>query len=600
LARPYGSDDLVRRIKDALDIVDVIGSYVELTPRGTNHMALCPFHAEKTPSFSVNRNGQFFHCFGCKKSGDVFDFITSMEGVSFVEALKLLGDRCGIQVDRSALAGGKKRAAEKTRIFQLLETATRRFEQNLQSARGVDARKYLNHRQILPDVASRFRIGFATAGWHDLKESLLHAGFSEAELLGAGLVKRSDKGGTYDLFRNRLMLPIFDMQGRIVGFGGRVLDDSLPKYINSPDSPVFHKSRLFYGIHLARRVLSKERCGVVVEGYTDVIMAHGRGVGNTIATLGTALTDEHAGMLRRMVDRVILFFDGDEAGRIAAGRGVEILLGHDLDVTVVALREKTDPFDFFSRHTAEDFRELVAGEGKDFFDFTLDYYGRRYDLGTPGGKSRLARELLRLVDCHRDLIKKELLLKKTAETVGISEEVVRREYAGMKEGRTGKPRNRPDLDAGLQKSITITSSEDDLILGLVKEPALVGEYLPALESLETEDEDGAAILKAVVDLHKAGSMSVRELTTALGGRPPAMRRVIALAADPRKTDPRLLVSSALESLAERRRRKEFETIRQQRKELLRQAGSAEADRLLEELNKKLKYHEGARKRTDGS
>ncbi len=596
MTRTYGSDDQVRKIKDSLDIVDVVSSYVELSRRGANYWALCPFHAEKTSSFSVNRSGQFYHCFGCKKSGDVIDFVMALEGMTFIEALELLGDRCGIQVER--MAPEQRTKGDKNRLFTVLEAAAKRFEGNLQDTRGVEARNYLTRRRITPEVVSRFRIGCATAGWHDLKELLIGSGFSDEELLEAGLIKRSDRGGTYDLFRNRLMLPIFDIQGRVVGFGARVLDDSLPKYINSPDTRIFQKSRLFYGLHLARRAVTTERSCVVVAGYTDVIMAHGRGVANTIATLGTALTEDHARLLKRMVERVILLFDGDEAGEIAAGRGIEILLRHDLDVTVVLLQEKMDPFDYFSLHGAEDFQALVAAEGRDFFDFTTEYHIKRYDLSTVGGKSKLARVLLKLVYCHQDLIKRDLLIKKIAETIGVSDEVLRKEFSNMAISQPLRGQKPPPVDLAAANRITITTLEDDLILGLLRRPELAAVHLDALQSMETDDGEGAEIIETLVELQISGRMEVRELLTVLHGKPEACQRVIALASDPRKTDPERLVSLALDSMKDRRFRMDYEQMKEKSKALLKEAGSAEADQFLKEIGRQLKLRKGAKEKSE--
>jgi DNA primase len=438
-----------------------------------------------------------------------------------------------------------------------------------------------------PRVTSRFRIGYAAEGWNELRDALLGAKFPESDLLSAGLVKRSDRGGgTYDLFRNRLIIPIFDLQGRVVGFGGRVLDDSLPKYINSPETTIFHKSRIFYGLNLARRALSQDRYAVVVEGYTDVIMAHSRGVPHAIATLGTAMTEDHARQLRRMVDRVILLFDGDEAGHIAAGRGVEVLLSNDLDVTVLTLAEGRDPFEYFSRHSAEEFQAMLRTRGEDFFDFTVRFHGGRLDLSTPGGKARLARILLKLVHCHGDLIKKNLLIKKIAGTLGIDEDVLRKEYRNAYSrgtGAEGGP-NRPDPPP--RAGVTITSSEDDLIIGLIREPSLAERFQGELEGLEPCDEEAGLILGTIRELAASGRMNLRELTGVLQPRTEAMKRVILLASDPRKTDPERLVTSALEALKKRRLRKEYEALRSQSRTLLRD--KAEADRILEELDRKLK------------
>jgi len=591
LVRPGSGDDIVRRIKDSLDIVDVIGSYIELKKRGASYLALCPFHSEKTPSFNVNQLGQFFHCFGCKKSGDVIEFVMAMEGIGFVDALELLGERSGIKFDQARFKrkGDDGSAGRKSRIFKVLEAAAGKFEKNLRGKDGGVARKYLNKRQISPETASGFRIGYSKDGWNDLKGAMLGLDFSEDDLLNAGLIKRSEKGRSYDLFRNRLILPIFDISGRVVGFGGRVLDSSLPKYINSPDSPVFNKRRLFYGLNLARRSFNHKKCAVLVEGYTDVIMASSKGVMNIVATLGTALTQEHATLLKRMVDRVILFFDGDEAGNTAAGRGVEILLKNDLDVLVVPLPEGRDPFDYFSHAGADEFESLVERSGEDFFDFTFRHHGKQHDTATPAGKSKLAGILLKQVSCHRDRIKRDLYMKRAAERLQIDEELLRREYTDLLSGKRSRNRE-PEVDRKAERSgdIKITTMEDDLVLGLLRDPSQMSGFKDEFAAVITEDKEAAAIFEQMIALHESGQLDVRSLIDALRDLPDAKKRVIALAADPLDTDPAVLVRSALDSLKKKRLLAEYEQIRKMSRDVLKSKGVDEKRRLLKEIDSSLK------------
>jgi DNA primase len=594
LAQPLGDGDLVRKIKDSLDIVDLIGSYVDLKQRGANYLALCPFHAEKTPSFSVNRQGQFFHCFGCKKSGDVFDFVMAMEGISFGEALNQLGERCGIQVHRIPQGKQGKKSTDKRLQFKILESATQWFQTCLKHACGASARQYLAQRRIGDELLDQFKIGYAAASWDDLKNRLLADGFHERDLLKTGLVKRSDSGRTYDLFRDRIILPIFDIQGRVIGFGGRVLDDSLPKYINSPETEVFRKSRSFYGLNRARKTLGASRTAVIVEGYTDVIAAHGRGVTGTIATLGTALTDEHALLLRRMVDRVVLLFDGDEAGGQAANRGVEKLLSNDLEVRVVTLEKGMDPFDFFQRSSAEDFDRLVQNKGEDFFDFTMRHLATRFDASTAAGRAKIVRALMDKVRLHRDPIVKDLLLQRIAQRMSVKEELLRQEYfAATGEKPRGGLEGFPDKRAASRG--TVSTCEDDLVLGLLRSPDLAGEFLDALGKVQTGDPVARQILDAILALHEGGKLDVRELTTALWDKPAARSRLIGLASDERKSDPRELVRSSLEALERAEQRATYQELRRKRADLLKEKDSAEADHLLKEITEKLKRQKGVKR-----
>ncbi|MFH1999509.1 MAG: DNA primase, partial [Planctomycetota bacterium] len=523
-----------------------------------------------------------------------------MEGIEFFDALSLLGERCNIQVERIGRAEHRERAGSKQRLYNILDHAASIFENNIRGSAGEAARNYLNRRRMHPETFVKFRIGYSTSAWRDLKSKLMNEGFSEEELLTAGLVRRSENGSAYDLFRNRLMIPIFDIQNRVIGFGGRVLDDSLPKYINSPETPVFHKSQSFYGLNFARQFMSVARYAVIMEGYTDVIQAHSRQVQAAIATLGTALTADHARLLNRLVDRVILLFDGDEAGSAAAGRGVEMLLAEDLDVTVVTLEHGMDPFDYFSQHDAEDFAALVRARGQDFFDFTIQYFSMRYDINTPGGKTRLIRELMKRVSCHNDLIRKDLLLKKIAGTLGVSETLLRKEFMNLDHGghidhsgpstqmQSGPGTSVTHNMALGNREVTITSSEDDLILGLVRRPELAGRFLDALQKIETDDDEASCILKAICELYERNRLDVRELISHLVDRPGARGRVISLVSDTRKTDPELLISSAIEVMMQKQHRREYDQVRKQGKGLLKEKSSAEADQLLLEITHRLK------------
>lgn len=592
-----GGEDTVRRIKDRLDIVEVIGSYIELTKRGTRFVALCPFHAESAPSFSVNQAEQFFHCFGCKKSGDLFDFVTSIEGVSFPEALQILGDRAGVTVEKSRGPASASRQSNKTRLFEVLESACRVFEKNLHLEEGARARSYLDNRGL---EAGCFRLGFAKEEWTFLLDELTRQGYSRKDLLQAGLVRKSESGRHYDLFRNRLIIPIFDMQGRVVGFGGRVLDDSEPKYINSPETEIFQKNRLLYGLNKARKAISVKRAAVIVEGYTDVIMAHHRGIDSAVATLGTALTSEHATLLKRMADRVFLVFDGDSAGKAAALRGLEVLLSHDLDLTVVPLDGGMDPCDFFRQYTASDFRQLAMERGRDFFDYTVEELSRRFDLSSPGGKTRIARELLRLVEKIGDPIRRDLLLHRIADRLDIREELLRGEYRAdrtrSRRGARGGAAERASSNEEPDSWSLALDAENDLLLGLIRSPELIVELGNDLRNIAFESADGRAILALLVDCEEPGALETRELVSALRGNEPARKRLIGLMAVEKRAEPRALVTEAVAFLTLRKEEKEYFRIRRERRELLESENSKEADEYLAELNRRLKERDKFKRR----
>ena len=561
--RRFGNDDTKRRIKDALDIVDVVGSYIELKPQGSRWVALCPFHAEKTPSFSVNRANQYYHCFGCHKSGDLIDFVMSIEGVSFPEALKMLGDRCGIDVDFRVERSDTPSGPKKNRLYKLLEDAARRFEVNLQGPGGAEARTYLNHRRLGPDLQHDFRLGWAPESWSHTRDALSRDGFTNDEIIAAGLAKRHEKSGrVYDLFRNRLMLPIFDMQGRVLGFGGRVLDTSEPKYINSPEGPVFNKGRLFYGLNRARRALSADRCAVIVEGYTDVIAAHGRGVTHALATLGTALTEDHARQLRRLVDQVVLFFDGDSAGAAAARRGIEMLIRSELDVTVVTPPDQgMDPFDYFARYDGRQFWTCVRKEGSDAFEFIYRQAVAEHGLETEGGVTRVARALLDLVAIQPDAIRRSLFRQRISDRLGIPLKVLEGEASGGRNRRASSRSGGGPESAGVSAHdgvLILRRLEDELILGLVREPLLMDRHREALDAFATEDREAELLLGTMRSAQDEGCYSASEIVTRLSDHPSAKARFIALCEDPRTVDAGVLVDSALDRYQRRMLSKAYE------------------------------------------
>jgi len=597
--------DQVRRIKDLLDIVDVIGSYIELSKRGNRYVALCPFHAEKAPSFSVNREEQFYHCFGCKKSGDLFDFVMEVEGIAFPEALKILGEKCGIEV---VTTGGRAKTAGKsfkTQLFRVLESACSYFEQNLAANPGTAARRYLSKRRFPTEFCKEFRLGFALDGWRGLLETLTRKGVRQGDLERAGLVRQSRSGRVHDLFRNRLMIPIFDMQGRVVGFGGRVLDGSEPKYINSPETELFQKNRLLFGLNRARQAISLARTVVIVEGYTDVLMAHYREVTNTVAALGTALSVEHARLLRRMADRVVLLFDGDSAGAAAAQRGIEILLANDLDVTVVPLDKGSDPCDFFERHSAGDFKERIAEEGQDFFDFTLNEVGARFDLKSPGGRTQAARKLFSLVTAVGDPIKQDLVLHRIAERLDIRENLLRSEFF---KGLRDQPRPRSarstrrtaSAESGSPppegQSKTWSKAEEELLLGLLMRPALIDEFRETLTSVRLAGVAEARILELLLEQEGCRTLEPKNLLLELRNDDLARRRMISLLAEARLTEAKSLVAGALRFFDTQADEDRYRSLKELKKDVIKSTDSSDANESLAELDRLLKEKNTNRQR----
>jgi DNA primase len=356
----YFNEAHIQQIQQALDIVDVVGNYVALKPKGKEMVGLCPFHDDKRPSMNVSAAKQIFKCFACGAGGDVIKFMMLREKLTFPEAVRILADRAGVnlperqeqpgpQVDRNQLETVNRWSA---RYFRSL------FEHETE---GQIARKYLQERKITDDTARRFGLGWAPDCWDGLVQAVQAEGLRVTDFEQLGLFCKNEHGGCYDRFRNRLMFPVLDAMGRVIAFGGRTLGDDPAKYMNSQESALFDKSGALYGIHAAKDAIIKQRTAVVVEGYTDCLMAHQYGVENVVATLGTSLTAEHARMLSRYANRIVLVYDADAAGQKAADRAIEIFFRRQIEVRLVTLPKGMDPCDFLLANGAEAFTEMLAG-----------------------------------------------------------------------------------------------------------------------------------------------------------------------------------------------------------------------------------------------
>ena len=365
-------DHIIGEIRDRSDIVAVIGQHVKLRKAGQNHKGLCPFHNEKTPSFNVNSDKGFFYCFGCHKKGDVFTFVMELEGKSFIEAAETLAGRAGVVIPESD-RGAPRERSRRTELLQITALARDFFAQQLDSAAGQRARDYLAGRGLGPEVSQRFSLGYAPNEWGALGDFLRGRNVSARLAESAGLLVPQKSGrGYYDRFRDRLMCPVVDISGDCVGFSGRLLgDDRAAKYINSPENPIYKKSKLLFGLNLAREGFRERGRAILVEGNFDVVSLHQAGFTETVAPLGTALTEEQAGRLARIVDRVILLFDGDEAGRAATLKSLQILLAAELDVRIASLPKGVDPDDLV-RSQGREAVEAILERARDGVEYFID------------------------------------------------------------------------------------------------------------------------------------------------------------------------------------------------------------------------------------
>lgn len=412
-----GNTELIREIKEKNDIVSVISEYVSLRRVGRSYSGLCPFHSEKTPSFNVNPAKQFFYCFGCGAGGDVISFLMKVENLDFIEAARRLADRVGITWPEYQPTAERRNRAELYRINKL---AAFFFHQCLiKTESGKKARDYLEKRGISSEIWSKFYLGYAIPGWQNLTGVLRQKEIRLELADNLGLVGFGENG-YYDRFRDRLIFPIFDPKGNVCGFGGRVFDDSHPKYLNSPDTALFHKGNNWFGLHLAKEAIRKHQRAIIVEGYMDVIQAHQAGFDYTVASLGTALTVEQVKIIKRYTSEVILAYDADTAGQNATLKGLEILRENGINVKILTLPEGHDPDSFIRTYGADEFGKLLE-KVEDLVSFKIRNALARNDTRTPEGKAGAVREILPDLASLSSLIAREEYIRMISRQIGVSE-----------------------------------------------------------------------------------------------------------------------------------------------------------------------------------
>ena len=476
-------DDLLARV----DIIDIVDSHVPLRKAGRNHQALCPFHEEKTPSFTVSQDKQFYHCFGCGASGTVITFIMEFNGLGFVEAIEDLAARYNLEIPREA--GYQPVAKHHDDLYELLEQATQFYQRQLQGrdGRAID---YLEKRGISGAVIKDYEIGYAPQGWKNLVNALGKSDAAKARLVEAGMIKSRDTDGYYDHFRSRIMFPIRDQRGRMIGFGGRVLGKDTPKYLNSPETPLFHKGRELYGLYHARRKNKQPERLYIVEGYMDVIALAQYGVDNAVATLGTAATDNHLEKLYRVANQLIFCFDGDEAGKKAAWRALEITvpqLREGRQALFNFMPEGDDPDSFIRQHGAEQFRS--DRNTVPLSDFLLDSITSRTGTATREGRANFLDLMLPYLAKMPASGLRELVLREVAETAQIDPGGVQKLLQDYRPGttarRSGIPpaRQRRERTGDIGTIISYILNKPELAM-LVEDPAeLSGIKVPGAEFL---------------------------------------------------------------------------------------------------------------------
>ncbi len=480
----YYPDDLIREIRESNDIVSVISEYMTLTKKGSNHFGLCPFHGEKTPSFSVNEREQFYHCFGCGAGGNVFTFVMQMENMTFVETVKHLADRANIALPEVELSPQEKqKLLRRERMMQAAKEAARYYYYHLtRTPAGQSALQYLDGRKVTEEFRRKFGLGYAPISRDGLASYLMKKGYTTDELLGAGLLSGKD-GRVYDRFFNRLMFPIFDSAGRPIAFGGRVMGQGEPKYLNSPESEIFNKRRNLYGMSLAKK--SRRNYFLIVEGYMDVLSLHQAGFDNAVASLGTALTKEQSMLIKRYADQVVLCYDSDGAGTNAARRAIPILEEAGLKVKVIRVPGSKDPDEFIKANGAEAFEKVIE-TAMDPVDFEMMVLMNQHGNDTVDGQVQTLHDMARRLSQIQNDMERELHIRDVAAKMKVSEGSLKAEVEelrrteGLLEHRSSQRRRMKDSELTVKEG----NAKRQLLAAMIQMPRLY----PAVSRLVSEKD----------------------------------------------------------------------------------------------------------------
>jgi DNA primase len=497
----FFSEDLLDDVRSANSIYDVVSEYLSLKKSGRNFKGLCPFHAEKTPSFMVNPEKQIFHCFGCGEGGNIFSFVMKQQNMAFPEAVRYLAKKGGVSIPENIPPAQREKTQEKERLREAMEAAVDYYRKNLAGGQGRRAMDYLRDRQIDQKTIDSFSLGYALPAWDGLLRRLGRERFKEEELIKAGLAVPRSGGGAIDRFRGRVLFPITDAQGNPVAFGGRIIGEGEPKYLNSSETPLYHKSKVLYAFSQAREHLRKEGFGVVVEGYFDCLTAHQYGIGNVVATSGTALTEGHLRLMQRYADRWTVVFDGDAAGIRAAKRSLELFVAQGLFARAVLLPEGEDPDSFIREKGPDAFRRLLD-EAESLMDFFIRRTVEEHPVRTVEGKVAAVRELVPLLAKVKGKVEQDEYIGRAAHRLGVKEDVLWSEVRAM----TSRERKGSPPTAKKNVSLRTRRSEE---VGLVK-AMLASEEVAARMKKEVsladlEDDDCRAVAARIFSLLDEGA-----------------------------------------------------------------------------------------------
>lgn len=504
----YFSEDLIEEVRQKNDIVDVISGYVKLQKKGSSYFGLCPFHNEKSPSFSVSRGKQMYYCFGCGAGGNVFTFIMEYENYSFVEAFKMLAERAGVNIPEVEYSKeAKERADLKATLLEINKLAAKYFYAQLKTEQGKLAHTYLTGRGLSEETITAFGLGYSNKYSNDLYRYLKTKGYKDELLVKAGLISVDERHGAHDKFWNRVMFPIMDVNNRVIGFGGRVMGDAKPKYLNSPETEVFDKSRNLYGLNRART--SRKPYFLICEGYMDVISLHQAGFTNAVASLGTALTTGHASLIKRYVNEVYLTYDSDEAGTRAALRAMPILKEAGITAKIIRMEPYKDPDEFIKNLGTEAFEERI-NKARNGFLFSLEILEKEYDMNSPEGKTAFHKEAAKRLTMFEEEIERNNYIEAVAEKYRIGYEELKK-LVGKMAIQMGQvtPAERPKQTANRekQKEDGNLKSQKILLTWLIENEALFAQIKKYIVPEDFTKELYRTVAELLYEQYEAGEVN---------------------------------------------------------------------------------------------
>ncbi|TAM36030.1 DNA primase [bacterium] len=493
-------ENLLEDILGRVDVVELISGYIPLKKSGRNFKANCPFHNEKTASFMVSPDRQIYHCFGCGESGNAFKFLMRHERMDFPEAVELLAKKAGVELPKQESPERALASSLSAQLYKVNELAVSFYENNLYAENGQAVREYLAKRGISHKTAKEFHLGFAGQGWDHLINFLRSKNVSLALMEKAGLVLPKDGGGYYDRFRSRVIFPIFDIRMRPIGFGARVLDKSLPKYLNSPETPVYTKGKNLFGLNLSKDHIRDADSAIIVEGYLDFIIPYQAGMKNIVASQGTALTLEQIRLLKRYTNNAVMIYDGDTAGQIATLRSLDMLIEEGMNVKIVPLPKGLDPDALVRLKGAADFK-LMVDNAAGLFDYKLEVLKSRHDMKEAHGKSRIASEMLLTINRFDNAILRAEYSKRLSEEIDIPENCVLEELNKLKPDKRAQEKPSFSISGGAS---LINPAEKMLIKFMLEEKELIEKIMQELEPSDFQDTRTAKVVSTMLDLFSRG------------------------------------------------------------------------------------------------